>query len=172
MATIADVTEPDHDLLLAMEMDVDVFASDWGHCDRIATYVGRMVGHTRRDPLLYANLFSSALNELLETVFRFHAPHGRLFYSVARAGDIDRIRLRLPCSEVELAFYHEAVGKSGAKSAGEIYHEALMSTDPLDPFTGILELAVDYAAVVSVEEHEDNSLSLVADLALEAGNSS
>ena len=44
---------------------IDDFASEWLHCDRISSYLARMVSHNRTDSLLYANLLSSALNELL-----------------------------------------------------------------------------------------------------------
>ena len=45
-----------------------------------------MVSHNRSDSLLYANLLSSALNELLETAFIHHGPDGDFSCRVSRAG--------------------------------------------------------------------------------------
>ena len=148
-------------------MDVGVFASDWTHCDRISSYVARMVSHNRLDSLLYSNLFSSAMNELLETVFRIHAPYGRFACVVERSERIDRVRLLVPCRSTDLEFYRQAAHQARRKDAGDLYRAALLSPGPLSPFTGLLELAVDYDALISIEEHGDESLSVIADLALE-----
>lgn len=158
------------DCLLEMDMDVGVFASDWSHCDRISSYVARMISHNRRDSLLHANLFSSALNELLETVFREHAPSGRFACSVLRSGNVDRVALRVPCDGAHLSFYRDAVDQVRRADAVELYRAALLSSGSLSPIIGLLELAVDYAADISVELQDDTIL-LIADLILEAAES-
>lgn len=159
------------DTLLEMDMDVGVFASDWSYCDRISSYVARMISHNRLDSLLYSNLFSSALNELLETVFRIHAPHGRFACAVLRSGNVDRVRLRVPCDVAHLTFYRDAVDEVCRADAAERYRAALLSSGPLSPFIGLLELATDYGAGISVEAHGDDTIFLIADLVLEAAES-
>jgi hypothetical protein len=91
--------------LLELSMGIEDFSSEWLHCDRISSYVARMVSHNRADSLLYANLLSSALNELLETVFAHHGPKGRLSCRVKRAGASDIIELSLPCDDKAMKFY-------------------------------------------------------------------
>jgi hypothetical protein len=153
--------------LLEIALGVEVFSSNWAHCDRIATYIARQVSHTRRDSLLYANLFSSALNELLETAFRAHRGQGKLACSVSRAGAVDRIELTIPCDAALKSFYAEAVDGLTGKDVGERYVEALLADRALDPAIGLLELAVDYKARFSLHADEGDAVRLVADLALE-----
>jgi hypothetical protein len=59
-------SEPADDLI-EISMRMNDFSAEWMHCDRISSYVARMVSQNSADPLFHANLFSSALNELLET---------------------------------------------------------------------------------------------------------
>jgi hypothetical protein len=153
--------------LLEIALGVEIFASNWAHCDRIATYVARQVSHTRRDSLLYSNLFSSALNELLETAFRVHRGSGKLACSVSRAGAVDRIELTIPCDAALKTFYADAVGGLTGKDVGERYVEALLADRALDPAIGLLELAVDYKARFALHAEEGDAVRLVADLALE-----
>ena len=41
-------------------MEAEAFSSDWAHCDRVATYVARMVSHNRTDSLLFEPLLLGA----------------------------------------------------------------------------------------------------------------
>lgn len=153
--------------LLRMDLRAEVFASNWAYCDRISSYVARMVSHNRTDSLLHANLFSSALNELLETVFRFHAPGGDITCRILRAPHRDRIELTIPCEASQAEFYHEAVKRLDRADLVEAYRSALFSEGPLDPGIGLLELAVDYGARLRVEPADERSVRLTADLAFE-----
>jgi hypothetical protein len=153
--------------LVQIDMEIRVFGLSWAHCDRISTYVARMVSHNRTDSLLYSNLFSSALNELLETVFRMHSGEGRFVCSVLRNGPIDRIELTVPCDDGKAGFYSEAMNLACSPEAAERYRKALFSTGPLEPGIGLLELAVDYDAKMSVETVGDGAVRLIADLSLE-----
>lgn len=154
--------------LLALDMDMESFAASWANCDRLSSYVARMVSHNRTDSLLFANLFSSALNELLETAFRNHgaAGAGRFACRVWRAGGVDRIALSLPASAEAAAFYESAIARLAQPEVEALYREALFSSGPLDPRIGLLELAVDYGASLSVA-HAPDMLHLTVDLALE-----
>lgn len=153
--------------LLEIAMGADVFSSDWSHCDRLATYVARMVSHNRSDSLLYANLFSSALNELLETAFRAHRDDGEIVCRVSRKGPVDRIELTIPCDEAVRGFYHQAVDAVRRDDVSDRYFEALLADGALDPRIGLFELAVDYKARLSLRSESTRTVRLVADLALE-----
>lgn len=153
--------------LLEIAMGAEVFASNWSHCDRIATYVAKLVSHNRTDSLLYSNLFSSALNELLETAFRAHRGDGDIACSISRAGPVDRIELTIPCDEALRSFYAGAIEDVRRADVGERYVEALLSEGSLDPRIGLLELAVDYRAELSLKPEKSGAVRLVADLALE-----
>lgn len=153
--------------LLEIALGVETFSSNWAHCDRIATYVARLVSHNRTDSLLYSNLFSSALNELLETAFRAHRGSGELGCSVSRAGAIDRIELTIPCDEATRRFYTSAIDDALQDDVAERYVEALLADGELDPRIGLLELVVDYKAQLSLKPGKGDAVRLIADLALE-----
>jgi hypothetical protein len=153
--------------LVEIDMTAQDFAADWAHCDLISGYVARMVSHNRTDSLRYANLLSSALNELLETAFRSHDGAGRFACRIERNGAADRVRLTLPCSAEQAHFYREAIAAVHRASAAETYRGLLFAQGPVDPRIGLFELAVDYAAGISVDEAGPQRLRLTADLMLE-----
>jgi hypothetical protein len=153
--------------LLQIGMDIDVFTSNWAYCDRLSSYAARMISHNRVDSLLYSNLFSSALNELLETVFRAHGPGGSFLCRISRLANKDRIELTIPCKAREAQFYLDAMKRLSRSDVAEQYRSALFAEGPLDSDIGLFELAVDYDASISVETADENTIRLVADLALE-----
>ena len=153
--------------LVEISMGIEAFASEWLHCDRISSYLARMVSHNRSDSLLYANLLSSALNELLETAFIHHGPDGDFSCRVSRAGDADVIELGFPCDERALSYYREAAHRLKQPDLADIYHAALFSPGSADPHLGLLEVAVDYRARISIVPEGGNRLKLAAELALE-----
>lgn len=155
------------ELLLEIGMEIDVFTSNWSYCDRLSSYVARMISHNRTDSLLYSNLFSSALNELLETVYRTHGKKGSFVCKVLRLGHRDRIELTIPCDAAVAEFYGGAMKRLARSDAAEQYRQALFSEGPLDPDIGLFELAIDYDATLSVEIKDDNALRLITELALE-----
>lgn len=154
--------------LLSIDLDIAAFASNWSYCDRLSSYIARMISHNRTDSLLYANLFSSALNELLETVFRVHGMAGNLACCVCRLADRDRIELTVPCGESEIAFYQDAVANLAGEDIEDRYRAALFKEGPMEASVGLLELAVDYGADVSIEVMPQ-AIRLVAELSLEGG---
>ena len=153
--------------LVEISMGIEAFASEWLHCDRISSYLARVVSHNRADSLLHANLLSSALNELLETAFAHHGPEGEFSCRVCRAGEADVIELELPCDEKTLTFYTDAARRLTGGDVKDIYHSALFSPEGRDPLLGLLEVAVDYQARISIVPEKGNRLKLAAEMALE-----
>jgi len=156
--------------LIEVDMEADVFGADWTHCDHLSSYVARMVSHNRSDSLLYSNLFSSALNELLETVFRAHAAQGKFRCRIWRSGATDRVELVIPCRADQRDFYLDTVALSHNADAAERYRNMLFSDESFDTRTGLLELAVDYEAAITVEPAGEDAIRLTTDLVLEAEN--
>ncbi len=153
--------------LLQFDVDARVFGSNWLYCDRISSYIAQMVSHNRPDSFVFSNLFSSALNELLETVFHARKAAGELRCRIMRDGPIDRIEIVSSCSEADRRFYMDAVEDARAPDASEAYLNALFSEGPLDRRIGLLELAVDYEAELSVEPVENDAIRLIVDLVLD-----
>ena len=152
--------------LLEVSMGIEDFTSEWVHCDRISCYVARIASHDRADSLLYANLLSSALNELLETVFANHAPGGSLSCKVSRAGAKDVIELSLPYDDKTLRFYTDAAMRLERMDVEELYRTALLAPGEQDPHLGLLEVAVDYNAKISIAPAAGR-LTLSAEMVLE-----
>jgi hypothetical protein len=126
-----------------------------------------MIGHNRTDSLLYSNLFSSAFNELLETAFRMHRPDGEFGFSVWRSGLKDRIELTIPCDAKLGRFYRETAGELDGPGIGDQFRNALFAEGPLKPSIGLLELAADYSANISIVAADDESVTLAAEFSLE-----
>jgi len=154
--------------LLEVDMEARVFGEHWAHCDHLSSYMARMVSHNRADSLLYSNLFSSALNELLETAFRMHDAPGRFRCRILRHGAVDRVELVIPCQPERMAFYLETVALGRGEDAVETYRNMLFSEHVYDQRTGLLELAVDYAAMMDAAPDAGGGICLKADLALES----
>jgi hypothetical protein len=170
MPTMASVERVGFEPLLQIDMGVEVFASNWLYCDRLSSYVSRMVSHNRTDSLLYSNLLSSALNELLETAFRQHGAAGEFSCRMLRNGVIDRIELHIPCDEAASAFFRAAAEGIRGSDVGDQYRSALFAGDQIDPRIGLLELTIDYGARIEVEQLAPGLIVLSAQLNLEDGN--
>lgn len=149
--------------LLEIALGAPTFAANWSHCHRIATYIARMVSHNRANSAAYLNLFSSALNELLETAFRTHKGNGNINCTVSRAGKIDRIALTIPCDEHIQNFYSATITELGAQDATDRYMAALTNRD-IDPRLGLMGLAADYKATISIRPDSKDNVCLIADL--------
>lgn len=143
----------DQTKLIELTMDIKDFSSDWLHCDRISTYVSRMVSHNRADGLLYGNLLNSALNELLETVFKNCGGNGELRCSLERCGGTDSVNLEFPCGQSSLAFYETARQVLARDDVSEIYETALVAQEELSPYLGLLEMTLDYRGKIDIQSN-------------------
>jgi hypothetical protein len=152
--------------MVQIDMDLTTFNSDWLHCDYIATYLARTISHNRPDSVLFANLFSSALNELLEIVFRTRNIGGTLACEISRRQDVDRVALTFTCTEDERRFFEQAILRAQDKDV-EANYMASLSGDP-GPSREmlLLELAVSYDAAISMDARGDDSISVIVDLPL------
>lgn len=155
-----------------LEFDIDAHHIDqhWDYCKHIANFVARMVSHNRSDPFLYSNLLSTSLNELFETVYRTRKEPGQLHFRILRKGDIDRIKLSLPCAGEEREFLLDTVDETRAPNATEKYLEFLFSDGELDRRIGLFELAINYKARIEVSLPRKKTVLLTVDMALSEAN--
>jgi hypothetical protein len=153
--------------MVQIDMEIKTFLSAWMHCDYISTYLSRMISHNRSDSVRHSNLFSSAVNELLEVAFRTRHPSGELTCRVSRQGERDRIELTFPCTHEERQFYKEAVLQIDGPEVKERYLNSV--SGDLAPSREIVlsELTIDYNATLRVEETDVDAITLVVDLPLE-----
>ncbi len=153
--------------LIQIEMEVKTFLSEWMHCDHISTYLARMISHNRSDSLRHSNLFSSAVNELLEVAFRTRHPAGEIACRVSRQGETDRIELTFPCTPQERQFYEEAMLQIERPELRERYLNAVSGDLAPSREVVLSELAIDYNATLRLVEAEADAVTLIVDLPLE-----
>jgi hypothetical protein len=152
--------------LIEIAMDAREFSAHWAQCDFVATYLARMISHNRGDSTIYSNLFSSAVNELLEIAYRIHKRTGIVTCRVLRGGEIDRVEIRIPCVSPDALSLLEAADRLGHPDSERRYLEALTSEIGSDPDIGLLELTQDYGAAVSISA-DDELITMTVDLRID-----
>ena len=144
---------PEFKALLEIAIRADVFSSNWEHCDRIASYVARMVSHNRTNSLLYLNLFSSALNELLETAFRSIGATARSpARSCAPGRSTGSSSPSRPMPTVADLLSRCGRDRFSGRTPPRAIWRRSFAEGPVDRRIGLLELAVDYRAKFSLGE--------------------
>lgn len=152
--------------MVQIDMDLATFNSEWMHCDYIATYLARTISHNRPDSVLFASLFSSALNELLEIVFRTRDIGGTFACEISRLHDIDRVALTFTCREDERRFFEHAIARAQGEDIEAQYMAALSGDPGASREMLLLELAVSYDAAISMDACGDDTITVVVDLPL------
>ena len=156
--------------MIEVGMEIHTFLSNWQHCDCMSTYLARMISHNRSDSVRHSNLFSAAFNELLEIAFRTRLPGGELTCKVSRSGPVERIELIIPCTVEERHFYTEAVRRiergEGVEDGGRYLSSVSGDLSPSREVV-LLELVLDYNAILRLEEVNADAIKLVIDLPLE-----
>ncbi len=153
--------------MIQIVLEIRTFMSDWILCDQISTYSARMISHNRTDSVRHSNLFSSALNELLEVAFRTRHSGGEIACRLSRRGETDRIELTFPCMPEERQFYEEAVFQIAGSEAMKRYLNSVSGDLAPSREIVLLELAIDYNATIRVQQAGADIITLVVDLPLE-----
>ncbi|PRH84816.1 ubiquinone biosynthesis methyltransferase UbiE [Labrys okinawensis] len=158
----------DHDfhIMVQIDMEMEAFNSNWTHCDYISTFLARMISHNRPDSVLFTNLFSSALNELLEITFRSNHVGGTFVCKISRQGDTERVELTFTCSQDERDFFKQAVARLRSSRAEADYMDSLADATEVGRDMLLVELAVSYSAAVTLTTVGDDTITLTVDLPL------
>src|SRR3954468_12200586 len=112
--------------LVELSLGADAFARNWSHCDQVANYLAQLVAHDRPDSFYYANLLSTVLNELLESVFARQQRQGTVTCTLLRDGPEDRIELLIPVDADARAFYEQTVAAARDSGVSEVYTRTLL----------------------------------------------
>jgi hypothetical protein len=150
--------------MLAVEMDFAMFSSDWANCDRLSDYVAAMISHDQSDPVRYANVFSSAVNELLEYSFRIGTGGGRLLCEISRIGEIDRVALSFPSAEEARSRFISHLAAIVSVDVAPRYLEMLHGYDAVEPEDALLGLKANFDASITAGKGLDDLLMIVADI--------
>lgn len=155
--------------LIRVDLTAADFAANWQQCDRVANYLARTVSSDRPDTFLHANLLSTALNELFEIAFVQHRDGGKIICELLRSGPADRVQLTIPVEAAHRAYYRKQVDYIHSGDVSQLYATALLGEADPDTAIGLLELAADYGAVITLDESLDDShLRLVVEMQLTA----
>lgn len=138
--------------LIQVDLSAADFSSNWNQCDRVANYLARTVSTDRSDTFLHANLLSTALNELFEIAFLQHRTGDKITCALARQGDADRVELTIPVDAPQRAFYRKQIDYLQSGNVSELYANALLGEAAPDTAVGLLELASDYGATITLDE--------------------
>jgi hypothetical protein len=153
--------------MIQIDMEIETFISSWMHCDYISSYLARVISHNRSDSVRHSNLFSSAVNELLEVAFRTHHPSGELACRVSRQDKTERVELTFPCTPEERRFYEEAILHIDGPGVRERYLSSVSGDLAPSREVVLAELAIDYNATLRLEQVDNDAITLVVDLPLE-----
>lgn len=153
--------------LVGLDLPQGLFTSEWRHCSAVSSYLADVVAQHRDDPMYFRNLFSSAANELFETLFRLAAPEGLIRCTVGTLDGAEIIRLEADCGEAGAALVETIRASLASAEPDALYLSALLSTGPLDLATGLLELVVDFNATVTLERLDSRRVRIEAILDLE-----
>lgn len=153
--------------LIRIELCAGDFATNWLQCDRVANYLARTVSSDRPDTFLHSNLLSTALNELFEIAFSQHRADGRIVCELSRNGEVDHVALTIPVEAAQRAYFHRQVGYVHSGNVADLYARALLGEAAPDTAVGLLELAADYGATISLNDLPDEThVQLVVDIPL------
>ncbi|MCK0195791.1 ubiquinone biosynthesis methyltransferase UbiE [Ancylobacter sp. 6x-1] len=154
--------------MIEIELSIEALQAEWRQCDGIANYVANMISHNRSDSIRYANLFSSALNELMEIAFRASRRlDGRVVCRILRCDGIERVTLTFPCAAADRWIYEASVARAGAEDA-ETQYLSILAGDLAPVHQEVLSaMVIECHARLTLESMDAEALTLVADLPLE-----
>ncbi len=132
--------------VVAVQFSANGFADNWLHCQQLADFLARVAASDRFNSEHHATLFSHFLNELLELVFRLHAPGREIFVHVFKTGDELLIELRIPIDPETEQAYQELFGALGEGDTREFLRKHIQKIPGRGPQreTAFLELAGIY----------------------------
>ena len=139
--------------VVAVQFSANGFADNWLHCQQLADFLARVAASDRYDSEHHATLFSHFLNELLEVVFRLHAPGREIFVHVFKTGDELLIELRIPIDPETEQAYHDLFGALGDGDTREFLRKHIQKIPAKGPQheTAFLELAGIYHMKIDLQ---------------------
>jgi hypothetical protein len=162
----ADFASSRYRMIMAARFTVGGFAREWSHCHLLANYLARYVSANEGDPERHATLLSTFINELLEVIYRNHAPEGQIELIFRKKGRHVILQITLPVSEQNRVFYRMAVQIVNQPDLKSWYRARLEEpAEGEDTMLGLLELAAVYACTLTISEPSGNdAISLFLEL--------
>lgn len=137
--------------ILSMAAEARTFGADWSHCDQLSNYIATALSLGRPDPLLYANLLSTILNEVYEALFRRELGQGEIDCTLFNEGEELLIVFDFEAKDADREHFDSVVRRASSADAARCYEEALASGADDSSELGLLGLAVDYGCGLRLE---------------------
>lgn len=136
--------------LVSTSVEIRHFASDWTHCDQLSNFLARSASLDRPDPFFFANLLSTILNEVFESIFHYHAEEGEISLSL-RHSDLDTtLDASIPVSPEAREFYAKVSRDLAEHRPEDLFRDHLLGPQIDDHAIGFFELASIYQARIHI----------------------
>lgn len=143
---------------------LDQFRNDWRRLGLSSDFLGEAAAQAR-----YAQrVVSSAVNELLELVYRLGAGSGSAALAVTHQGDELHLELKLPLDPRSCEHVALEVTRLTAADAQGLYLQELEREQPQSPLFGVLYLMADFGARIQAHT-EASGLRLTVQLSTAEG---
>ena len=149
--------------LLEIDIAMPQLQREWASCDLIANYLAEFVTDGSGDTLRRTNMLSAALNELLESVFKYADGEGHLICRIAKNERRHRVEMIFNARH-GLRQRLETAIHADENRAIDDYLSGLQTSTAPGPAEALLGLAVNFLAEVSLMPEEGNLIGLVVDL--------
>lgn len=151
--------------MFSLELDLKTFTSDWQNCSKISDYLATIASQERNDSLRLGNIYSSALNELLEVGFSASGLEGILRCRIGRNGGTDRIAIDFPVKEEYRERLLALFNFEG--DASSEYLGGLSDCGPDEYGARIFSLKTIFEATLSSTERKPGIVSVTAEFPFE-----
>jgi hypothetical protein len=149
--------------IVAIQLSADSFSSNWVHCQQLADFLARVAASDRHDAEHHATLLSHFLNELLELVYRLHAPARVIQVCVFKTGDELLVEFTIPINDDTERAYRELFSTLGDGDSREFLRQYIqkLPTAGSDSETSFLELAGIYKMKLELRSTDARAQTLV-----------
>lgn len=144
--------------LFTTSVEIRHFASDWTHCDQLSNFLARSASLDRPDPFFFANLLSTILNEVFESIFHHHAEEGEICLSLRHNDAATTLDASIPVNPAALEFYARVSRDLAENHPDDLFRNHLLGPPVDDHAIGFFELAAIYQARIQIQPVSDGKV--------------
>lgn len=147
------------DWLLELRLSLESFVADWSHCDHLANYAANALSHGKPDAFLHANLLSTIINEILETIYWNNSHQGVLHLRFHEDEKTTSMFADIPVDADASKFFRESIDLiQNTQDAREAFRHSLWSESLPAGLLGLLEIVADYETKLDLVECADTDV--------------
>ena len=132
--------------------DMPGFIADWRRCDHLSNFLAEALNLIKADPFAFANMLSTVINEVLETIFYHNAGRGSLTLALSEENAVTVLRAEFAVDDSDRLLYERIVTTLAAHDPVALYEQLLFQVSSVDTRDICLyEIAADYGARLTLE---------------------